>query len=46
MGSKYRMYDMKNACKILVRRPEHLGHLDIDGMIILKFILKKQGLRI
>jgi hypothetical protein len=33
---------MRNAYKMLVERPEgcHLGYLCIDGMIILKLILK------
>jgi hypothetical protein len=39
--------EMRNAYKILVRKPErrdHLGILSIDGMIILKLILNRSNL--
>jgi hypothetical protein len=35
--------EMRNACKILIGRPEgkkHLGGLSVDGRIMLKWILK------
>jgi hypothetical protein len=38
------MGDSRDACRVLVGRPEgkdHLEDLDIDGRIILKLIFKK-----
>jgi len=35
---------MDGTSKISLRR-DHLGHLSIDGKIILKWMLQKQGMR-
>jgi hypothetical protein len=40
---------MRNAYKILGKRPEgiyHFRYLDIGGRIILKYNIKKQGMRV
>jgi len=48
MGNLACMWDMRNAYKILVGKPKttnHLGDQETDGRI-LKYILKKQGVRV
>jgi hypothetical protein len=44
MGHVAHMGEMRNACKILVRKPEgryHLEDLGVDGRIILEWIVWK-----
>jgi hypothetical protein len=43
------MAEMRNAYKILFRKPEGKNHsedLGVDGMVILKWMLGKQGWRV
>jgi hypothetical protein len=43
-GHVDRMGNVRNAYKILIGNPKHLGDLDVDGRI-LNWILKKQNMR-
>jgi len=46
MGYVARMGEMRNAYKISVGKPDETGHsgeLGVDGKVILKWFLQKQG---